>query len=89
MNQLSMTGDDWTSDRDRKAKARADANVKKTAIAAAKKLETAADALNEFLSACLDADHPDTQGAGDGRRTLVSSMMEYSGYLESVYGRRS
>jgi hypothetical protein len=52
--QLSMTGVDWLSDRDVKAQARAEAKRKTMALICAKKLEAAADALNEFLLACIE-----------------------------------
>lgn len=87
--QVSMTGEDWLSERDKKSQARADAAVKRTGLAAAKKLEAAAEALNEFLHACLDAGHEDTRGAADGRRILTNNLMEYSSYLESRFGSKS
>lgn len=87
-DQTAMTGDDWLSDRDIKTQARADAAVKRTGLAASKKLEAAAEALNEFLHACLDAGHQDRMGAGDGRRVLMQSIMEYSSYLDGVFGKK-
>lgn len=84
--QVAITGEDWLSERDKKSQARADAAVKRSGLAAAKKLEAAADAVNEFLHACLDAGHADMRGAGDGRRVLIGNIMEYASYLEGKYG---
>lgn len=86
--QISMTGEDWLSDRDRKAQARAEAKRKQTALVCAKKLESAADALHDFLMACIECnDGSRDRGADDGRRTLQESMREYSGYLDSVFNK--
>lgn len=87
--QLPIIGDDWLSERDKKSQARADAAVKRTGLAAAKKLEAAADALNEFLHACLDASHEDMRGASDGRRVLINNIMEYSSYLDGRFGSKA
>ncbi|TXH90418.1 MAG: hypothetical protein E6Q78_05095 [Rhodoferax sp.] len=84
-----MTGDDWLSERDQKSQARADAAVKRSGAAAAKKLEAAAEAVNEFLHACLDAGHDDIRGAADGRRVLISNIMEYASYLDGKYGSKT
>jgi len=86
--QVSMTGDDWLSERDKKSQARADAAVKRTGLAAAKKLEAAADALNDFLHAYLDAGYEDMRGAADSRRVLISNIMEYASYLDGKYGSK-
>ena len=88
--QLSMHGHDWTSDADRKAQARAEKRRVKAALACAKKLEAAADAVNEFLAACnecRDGSGQELHGSADGRIRLISDMMEYSGYLESKFGK--
>jgi hypothetical protein len=86
MTQLTMTGEDWLSDRDRKAQARAEAARRKAAIKAAEKLQAAADAVAEFSMACFecnDASRP--MGADDGRNMLSANMREFAGWLESVY----
>lgn len=86
--QVSMTGDDWLSDRDRKAQARAEAARKKAALICAKKLQAAADALSDFGMACLECnDASSPRRADDGRTLLAASMREYAGYLESVYDK--
>lgn len=54
--QLAMTGDDWTSDQERKAHARAEASRQKAAVECARKLEAATDSLNAYLLACIDCD---------------------------------
>jgi len=86
MTQLSMTGDDWFSDGDKKRQARAEAARKKAAIACAKALEKAADAMRDYCHACMaceDASSPKRDD--DGRYLLMRSMLEYSGWLEEVY----
>jgi hypothetical protein len=82
-----MAGDDWLSDRDRKAQARAEARRTATARKCARKLDEARDALNEFLSACLDCGHVEATRPDDSRRLLMRDMSEYSSYLDSVYNR--
>jgi hypothetical protein len=59
---------------------------RKAALALAKRLEAAADAMNAFMSACMECDDESApRRADDGRATLMRNMMEYAGYLESVY----
>lgn len=89
-SQLTMTGEDWFSERDKKAQARAEAARKKAALALAKKLEATADALNVFRQACnecRDGSGDEARGAADGRNILMRDMMEYAGWLESRYGK--
>lgn len=86
--QLSMTGDDWLSERDKKQQARADAAHRKACLAAAGKLEAAAQAVRDMLMAYLDCGHPDTMGAGDGRRRIATDMDELAAWLRSVYEKR-
>lgn len=89
MTQTALTGDDWTSDRDRKAQARAEAARRKAAQACAAKLEAAAEALSAFLAACRDCNDgsDDSQrGISDGRHQLIADCMEYSTWLNSVHG---
>ncbi|MDN4571923.1 hypothetical protein DBB29_25010 [Pandoraea cepalis] len=86
--QLAMTGDDWKSDRDVKAKARAEAARKKAAVECARKLEVARDALNAYLLACTACnDASRSRGPDDGRTILMGSMSEYAAYLRSVYDK--
>ncbi|MBP9032544.1 MAG: hypothetical protein KBG29_01535 [Pseudomonadales bacterium] len=85
--QLAMHGDDWLSDRDRKTQARAEARRKAAALKCSRKLDEARDALNEFLSACLDCGHVEATRLDDSRRLLMRDMSEYSSYLDSVYNK--
>lgn len=88
-DQLTMTGEDWLSDRDIKARKRLEAEREKTARKAAAALEKAADALAEFSMACFhcnDASSP--RRDDDGRTILQRNIREYQGWLEQVYGSR-
>ena len=86
--QVRMAGADWMSERDRKAQVKAEAARKKAALAAAKKLQEAADALSGFALACIYcADSSAPRRADDSRTLLAQNMREYAGYLESVYDR--
>ena len=85
--QLAMAGDDWLSDRDRKGQARAEARRTAAARKCSRKLDEARDALNKFLSACLDCGHVEATRLDDSRRLLMRDMSEYSSYLDSVYNR--
>lgn len=87
-HQVAMAGDDWTSDRDRKAKAKAEAARKKAALACAKKLGAAAESLHELVMACMECNDGSTaRRADDGRLLLQRDILEYAGWLESVYGK--
>ena len=90
MLQISMTGDDWRSDRDVKAQARAEANRKKAALNCAQKLRAASQSLNEYLSAC-DACHDasGSRGIDDSRAILIGNINEYACYLQSVYDKHN
>lgn len=88
MTQLTMTGSDWLSDRDRRQQARAEAARKKAALDCAKRLHAAADALATFAMACHDCnDASAPRAADDGRRLLAEQCREYAGWLESVYAK--
>lgn len=90
MTQLAMAGDDWLSDNDRKRTTRAIAARKKAALAAAKKLEAATDAVNAYLHACNecnDGSGGERGGAWDGRRLLMRDMTEFAGWLTAVYDK--
>ena len=90
MTQLTMTGDDWTSDPDRRAQARAEAARKKTALDCARKLDAAIDGLRGFIHAC-DAvgDASVVRHAADGRLRMIEDLAEYSAYLSMRYGERA
>lgn len=83
--QLSMTGDDWTSDRDKKRQAAANARLKKTSQDAARKMRSAADALRVQYRAYIEAGHPDHTGR-DNRLVQAADLDELASYFESVYG---
>lgn len=86
MNQLSMTGEDWLSEGDRKRRARDEAARRKAAMKASEKLFAAADAVGEFSMACIECNDASTpKGADDGRYTLSVNMREFAGWLQSVY----
>ena len=82
--QFAMEGDDWTSDRDKKRQARADATHRKAMQAAVPKLEAAAEALRACYRAAMEAGHPDKLGQADGRLRLAGDLYEYASYLDSV-----
>jgi hypothetical protein len=86
--QMSMTGEDWTSERDKNRQKKAEAKRKQTALACAAKLEAGATALRDFLSACNDC--RDLSGdekleASDGRRIMIEQLSEYSIFLRWKY----
>jgi hypothetical protein len=77
------------SDGDRKRHARAVAERKKVAIACAKKLEAAADALLDLMRASSECDDGSGyRGADDGRLILQGNMREFANWLDSVYGSK-
>ncbi|ASL26742.1 hypothetical protein ACG10_10885 [Azotobacter chroococcum] len=87
-----MAGDDWLSDNDRKRTQRAIAKRKKAAVTCAKKLESAAEALNDYLRACRECDDESSDRVGrewDGRNIMIRDIMEYAGWLDAVYGKES
>lgn len=86
MPQLSMTGDDWLSDRDRKQIVRAEAARKKTGLACAKALDKACEALSHHMMACMECkDASSPLRDDDGRTLLMQSMREFANWLEGVY----
>ena len=86
MTQLSMTGADWLSARDVKARARAEAARRRTGLACAKALRNASEALSTYVMACLECDDGSTaRRADDGRHLLMNDILEYAAWLEGVY----
>lgn len=59
----------------------------KVALALAKKLNAASEAMRQFVHACIDCGEPYPL-ADDTRRTMQETLTEYSGHLELVYGSR-
>lgn len=89
--QLSIVGDDWLSDRDKKEQARAEAARRKAALQLIKRLDAASEALREFLSACTacqDGSSGEIRGEADSRRILMRDINEYSNWLSGVYEKR-
>ena len=84
MDQITMTGDDWTSDRDRKAQARAVAERKKAAQVLEAQLDKSVDAMQKFINACYQCGDEKVLYADDGRQLLREQMQEYATYLSSV-----
>lgn len=87
--QLAMTGDEWVSERDKKAQKRAEAARKATALSCAKKLLAASEELSKFLSACRDCrdgSGDEFRGISDGRQILIGDITEYAYYLNSKFG---
>lgn len=88
MGQLAITGNDGRSDPDVKAEIKAQAARMKAAIACAKKLEAASQALADFLAACNRCDDASKErGADDSRRILMANINEYAGHLDSVFNK--
>ena len=86
--QLGMTGDDWTSDRDKKAQARRIAARKRAGLDCARKLRAASEALSTYLRACnecRDGSGDERMGAGDGRNRMIRDVNEYAHFLENKH----
>lgn len=61
----------------------------RAALACAKRLDDAAEALIAFLHACRDCNDnsaDELHGMSDSRHRLIDDLSEYSTYLQSVYG---
>jgi hypothetical protein len=86
VKQISMTGEDWISDRDRKAQTKAKAARAKAALKAAKALQDAAEAVSDFAMACLECnDESSPRRDDDSRYRLTSDIRDYASWLERVY----
>lgn len=86
MTQLTMTGEDWLSDRDRKALAKAEAARAKAARKAAKALQDAADSVAEFAMTCVECqDVSAPRAADDSRYRLGTEMRDYAAWLERAF----
>ena len=85
-HQLTMSGDDWLSDRDVKTIKRLQAARHKAALKAAASLLHAADDLAAFTWACMECnDESAPRGDDDSRNIMQRNLREYAGWLESVY----
>lgn len=61
---------------------------KKAALACIKKLQSAADAVDEYLRACRacgDGSGDHNKGISDSRQVLIRDMTEYAGFLNFKY----
>lgn len=85
--QLTMTGDDWLSDRDRKRQAAAERHLVNVSRECAARMRTTAEVLRRQYRAYIDAGNPDKQGDADGRLRLASDLDELAGFFESVYDK--
>jgi hypothetical protein len=87
-HQAAMSGDDWLSERDRRSQAKAEAARKKAAVACSKKLQAAADSLSDLMAACNECqDGSSVRREDDGRILLMRNILEYAGWLDSVYSK--
>ena len=83
MDQLTMTGEDWLSERERSRDRTAKARLNKAELKAAKALHAAADALDDWMRAYCEV-HPDKMGLGDQRRRLSADCRELASYVEGL-----
>ena len=86
--QIAMTGDDWTSERERASQKKAVAARRAAGLKAAKALEKASEAIHAYLMACRecqDGSDDTAMGAGDGRNILIGDIKEYMGWLYWKY----
>jgi vacuolar-type H+-ATPase subunit H len=86
-DQMTMTGADWLSDRDRKAQARLEAAREKTGRILARRLDAAVEALRDYMNACNEiGDESRVKHQADGRLRLQEDCAEYANWLHSVHG---
>ena len=88
MQQLSITGDDWKSDRARAAEARASKKRDKAGRDCARALNAATKAVSSYLEACRDCNDgsgDEERGLGDSRHRLITDCSEYAGFLEAKH----
>lgn len=91
MSQLTMTGDDWTSDsdRDRKAQARAEAERKKAARELESSLTKSVAAMQKFINARYDAGDRKALNVDDNCQRIKEQMGEYASWLDIAYGSKA
>ena len=85
MQQTSMTGDDWLSDKDRKRQTAAQRHLVNVSRECASRMRTTAESLRKQYRAYIDAGHPDRQGDADGRLRLAADLDELAAFFEGVY----
>lgn len=87
MQQTTMTGDDWLSDRDRKAATKSQQRKRKAGTVAAKKCREAADAIQAYMHACGEAnDGSGVKRSDDQRMLFVRDLRDYVAFLEMRHG---
>jgi hypothetical protein len=86
-HQLTMTGDDWLSERDKQRAARNESARANAARALAARLRMAADAVTVFAEACA-ACGDQVERTDDSRARLRNDMLEYAYFLGMRYGER-
>lgn len=85
-HQLTMSGNDWLSDRDIKTIKRLQAARQKAAQKAAASLQRAADDMAAFSFACMECNDDSAPRREDDSRTILQrNMREYAGWLEDVF----
>lgn len=82
--QMAMSGDDWLSDRDKKAQDRADKALKAATAKAAASMRRAAEDLRAQYRAYVAAGHPEKMGAADQRLTLSGDLDELASFWEGL-----
>lgn len=60
----------------------------KAAVMLSKRLDAAVKAMTSYQHACLDCGEPRPY-ADDSRVTLTANMIEFSGWLDSVYAAKA
>lgn len=74
------------TERQKATDAKAKAQVRRAALNAAKKLDAAAEAMSDYMFACLEAGMP-FRGADDARRLLERQLRDFAGFLENKYAK--
>lgn len=86
-HQLTMTGDDWLSEREKQRAARNETARANAARALAARLRMAAEAVTSFGEACA-ACGDEIERTDDSRTRLRDDMLEYAYFLGMRYGER-
>jgi hypothetical protein len=70
------------------SQAKAEAARKRAALVCSKKLQAAAETLRDLMTACNECqDGSSVRREDDGRILLMRNIMEYAGWLDSVYSK--
>lgn len=76
------------TERQKAAEAKSKAQVRRAALIAAKKLDAAVEAMEDYLLVVRSAGLP-IRGEDDARKLLIRDMRDYSGFLENKYSKES